>query len=267
MVAAAGIRTRRAIASRIGPQSVLEEMRTTATAQLGGYRLHLQLGRQDACARHPHRPRAGARGRGQRHPLGVHALRQALAVLRRQIELGRRCRHETSLGRRRRLRGPVQLRSRCRRRNRGAQARLSARPERKTRSSGHASLPLGLALDRLRHGRTHTRPRREVDLARGPPRWAIVADASPWGAGAVYALPAGVPLEFWATAWDAPHTAITGIRIGDSASQAPAELLAILLSVHVWGHKFASASCGMEVRSDSMAALRATEKLAGSHPA
>lgn len=111
------------------------------------------------------------------------------------------------------------------------------------------------------------RPRREADLASGPPRWAIVADASPWGAGAVlYALPAGVPLEFWATAWDAAHTAMTGIRMGDSASQAPAELMAILLSIHVWGRRFASAPCGMEVRSDSMAAVRATERLAGSSP-
>lgn len=73
-------------------------------------------------------------------------------------------------------------------------------------------------------------------------------------------------LEFWATAWDAVQSAITGIRIGDSASQAPAELMAILLAIHVWGRKFASVGCGMEVRPDSVAALRATEKLAGSFP-
>lgn len=36
--------------------------------------------------------------------------------------------------------------------------------------------------------------------------------------------------------------------------------------MHVWGRKFADAQCGMEVRSDSVAALRATEKLAGTTP-
>lgn len=110
-------------------------------------------------------------------------------------------------------------------------------------------------------------PVRRVGLAAGPPRWALMADASPWGAGAVlFALPSGVALEYWAMSWTAADTQKASIRIGDSVSQASVELLAILLAVHVWGRKFAEAGCGMGVRSDFVAALRATEKLARSTP-
>ena len=54
-----------------------------------------------------------------------------------------------------------------------------------------------------------------------------------------------------------------GLVIGDSASQALAEFLSVFLAVVVWRAKLAQEGFAFQVRSDSTAALSATDKLAG----
>ena len=63
--------------------------------------------------------------------------------------------------------------------------------------------------------------------------------------------------------WGPDDTANLGLVIGDSASQALAEFLTVFLAVVVWRAKLAQEGFAFQVRSDSTAALSATDKLAG----
>ena len=63
---------------------------------------------------------------------------------------------------------------------------------------------------------------RSVLLLPGAPRWVIVTDASPSGAGAILCdARSGQVLEAMEEAWSSSDTATLGLIIGDSATQAP----------------------------------------------
>ena len=70
-------------------------------------------------------------------------------------------------------------------------------------------------------------------------------------------------LEAFEAAWGPDDTTNLGLVIGDSASQALAEFLTVFLAVVVWRAKLAQEGFAFQVRSDSTAALSATDKLAG----
>ena len=53
-----------------------------------------------------------------------------------------------------------------------------------------------------------------------------------------------------------------GVKIGDCASQAVLETLALLVAVRVWAHIWVKAKARVHIRSDSRAALGALGKVA-----
>ena len=95
-------------------------------------------------------------------------------------------------------------------------------------------------------------------------KWTIVTDASPWGGGALLCdTSSACVVEAFEVAWSPDDTTNLGLVIGDSASQALAEFLTVFLAVVVWRTKLTQEGFAFQVRSDSTAALSATDKLAG----
>ena len=93
-------------------------------------------------------------------------------------------------------------------------------------------------------------PRRP--FPRGQPGGALLCDTT-----------SACVLEAFGVTWGPDDTANLGLVIGDSASQASAEFLTVFLAVVVWRAKLAQEGFAFQVRSDSTAALSATDKLAG----
>ena len=95
----------------------------------------------------------------------------------------------------------------------------------------------------------------------------IVADASPWGLGAVLVhASSGIVLYFFESKITSFDEKALGITIGDSAAQAIVEALALLMVFHVWGPFFKCTNTRVTLRSDSSVALAIAGKLASAIP-
>ena len=100
---------------------------------------------------------------------------------------------------------------------------------------------------------------REVSLRPAKGKW-----TSPWGGGALLCdTSSACVLEAFEVTWGPDDTANLGLVIWDSASQALPEFIYVFLAVVVWRAKLAQEGFAFQVRSDSTAALSATDKLAG----
>ena len=87
----------------------------------------------------------------------------------------------------------------------------------------------------------------------------IFTDASPWGGGGYLAVD-GVPVSYWHDAWTDEDLNKFGLERGDCRGQAVWEALALLVSLRIWSGAWRDQVAGLEVRSDSKAALGAFEK-------
>jgi len=97
----------------------------------------------------------------------------------------------------------------------------------------------------------------EITLARSP---RAEVDASPWGGGAALYVD-GRLTEFWALRWSAADAAALETEIGDPAGQTSWELLALFLTLVLWGR-----SCrgpGLALLGDNLGSLEAALNLRG----
>ena len=104
--------------------------------------------------------------------------------------------------------------------------------------------------------------------AAGPPaasmtRWAVVSDASPWGAGAVL-LHNCVPVEFAVWKWDKESAADLDVKVGAPADQSFWEFFTVGLCIALWGKDFVAES--LAVVTDNTAALQQLLDLKGKGP-
>ena len=90
--------------------------------------------------------------------------------------------------------------------------------------------------------------------------WTIVTDASPWGGGAFLSGPDGLS-QYLAVAWDEHDGEELGIVIGSNRQQATVEALSILVAVRAWRHVWSTRPTALKVKSDSMSAIGAVQKM------
>ena len=100
----------------------------------------------------------------------------------------------------------------------------------------------------------------------GGVRWRIRTDASPYGLGGYIMNEHNQVAAYWADKLTPEDLSRFDATIGDPAFQAEWELLAVLISLHVFANELCSAWGCFAVQSDSKAALGTAMKLASPRP-
>ena len=90
-------------------------------------------------------------------------------------------------------------------------------------------------------------------------------DASPWGIGGILVVD-GTPSEWFADKVQNGDLKALKANRGESAYNTLWEAPAMLVAMRLWAHKVPAGSMCFEVRSDSLAALRAFVKMASTSP-
>ena len=98
------------------------------------------------------------------------------------------------------------------------------------------------------------------------PQWVLRTDASTTGLGGILLDQRGNPVRWWAGC--IPPETLSELRIpaGEPGLMTVYELLALLMSVHIWANLFRRCRLGLLVQLDSESALRVAIKLASPHP-
>eukprot|EP00971_Amphidinium_carterae_P142925 2831655-Amphidinium_carterae.1 len=122
------------------------------------------------------------------------------------------------------------------------------------------ALTFWLALIRI------TPPINRVPLWTVQTQFVMICDASPWGLGAVLCHSSGRPLEFFASTLDHADCQCLNIVLGDCSCQAIVEALCLLVALRRWSKHLQGQHCGLQVRSDSSAALGSLSKLSSKSP-
>eukprot|EP00971_Amphidinium_carterae_P329685 6462296-Amphidinium_carterae.1 len=94
----------------------------------------------------------------------------------------------------------------------------------------------------------------------------MICDASPWGLGGVLCHSSGKPLEFFSSVLDQEDCHCLNIVLGDCACHAVVEALCLLVALRRWSKHLQCQHCGLQVRSDSSAALSSLSKLSSKSP-
>ena len=103
-------------------------------------------------------------------------------------------------------------------------------------------------------------------IAVAPSSWSttaqIVCDASPWGLGAIFVENGDI--KFWLASPIGPEDEqILEATVGDSAGQAAFEALALCVAMRTWLPEWQDSRTVVIVRSDSLAALGALNRING----
>ena len=88
----------------------------------------------------------------------------------------------------------------------------------------------------------------------------IEVDASPWGGGGVL-FEHGTPTEYWTVAWKQRDASELDTVIGQPSGQTSWELLALLVSLILWGRRHRAG--GLALLGDNLASLESALHLRG----